>query len=626
MKLIGSHVQDLAVGEEAQELSKIVDSGVRTAAETFESLIQGLVGTQQEPFPHLVTAKNKESDAISIDDALSGLRNFVVGIASGLDLLGKPASSRSESTVESQTNNKTSCRAPTAESSTSSTPRASENAPGRMTSTATCQSSSPSFVDAKFEQSIATPMADISAQCQEAKPIVSSDKGKSKLMSKKLQHLDQGAGTTSEHRYHGPGPIYLPSYATLRRPASFADAGALPTRPGCVDQSWRHQSIDSAQAFEDGQATSPPPAATRFPSLAQFETQHTKRVPSFPALPSMEPLVPQQATSHLIQDPSMRNESKLQNVSSHETEASRQQPPATQRDSMALCDNYQTTYGIIQPRQDQEEQSATVKPQGIHPNRRIKQHDQNGYSNPREEQVEGSMRDVSYERSRGYLRDQSIRNNPHHQDSWNSLNPWESSPIHQEEPPSQIGHSPAARLAEPFDPLDVEPTARPYLNDGIRRNATVAGTDSRFNARRRRPYSEAFDGTGRIAWDSFLPDSNLANRSPPRHPLVTRRQEHLRRGRDIRQKRQEQMRKSATHFESTQRLSSPFRRYDDEHHDSTTASQITACVDNLVQLGYDTGEAGSLDRLRVYAQAADGDLTEAIDLIDEEQRAYRQGF
>lgn len=64
--------------------------------------------------------------------------------------------------------------------------------------------------------------------------------------------------------------------------------------------------------------------------------------------------------------------------------------------------------------------------------------------------------------------------------------------------------SSAARLAEPFDPLEAEPSVRSHLTEGVRRNATVAGTDSRHNARLRRPYSEAFDGSGRVEWDTFL--------------------------------------------------------------------------------------------------------------------------
>lgn len=76
--------------------------------------------------------------------------------------------------------------------------------------------------------------------------------------------------------------------------------------------------------------------------------------------------------------------------------------------------------------------------------------------------------------------------------------------------------SSAARLAEPFDPLEAEPSVRSHLTEGVRRNATVAGTDSRHNARLRRPYSEAFDGSGRVEWDTFL--------QPPQAPQFTKSQ------------------------------------------------------------------------------------------------------
>ncbi|KMU90320.1 hypothetical protein CIHG_08129 [Coccidioides immitis H538.4] len=50
---------------------------------------------------------------------------------------------------------------------------------------------------------------------------------------------------------------------------------------------------------------------------------------------------------------------------------------------------------------------------------------------------------------------------------------------------------------------------------------------------------------------------------------------------------------------------------------------INACVNNLVSLGY-SGENRSTARLRVYAEAARGNINEAIELIEEERKAYER--
>ncbi|KAI4142965.1 MAG: hypothetical protein L6R39_004767, partial [Caloplaca ligustica] len=56
-----------------------------------------------------------------------------------------------------------------------------------------------------------------------------------------------------------------------------------------------------------------------------------------------------------------------------------------------------------------------------------------------------------------------------------------------------------------------------------------------------------------------------------------------------------------------------------EHTDPATAASIQECVDELQQMGFGSGDRG-VSRLVVYAQAAGGDLVEAMDLIAEEER------
>ncbi|KAK4693342.1 hypothetical protein P7C71_g4038, partial [Lecanoromycetidae sp. Uapishka_2] len=162
----------------------------------------------------------------------------------------------------------------------------------------------------------------------------------------------------------------------------------------------------------------------------------------------------------------------------------------------------------------------------------------------------------------------------------------------------------AARLVEPFDPLDAIPSTPPHLTEGIRRNATIAGTDSRHNARRRRPYSEAFDGKGRVEWDSFLQHDRREPRNVPvRGPLNQAPTNNVPRAR------------------KDQATRAPLNEKD---------RKVSDCIRQLKDLGFLKdlsllkNERGAEERLAIYAQAAGGDLVEAIDMIDEEERAYRE--
>ncbi|KAI9043763.1 asparaginyl-tRNA synthetase Slm5 [Aspergillus affinis] len=51
---------------------------------------------------------------------------------------------------------------------------------------------------------------------------------------------------------------------------------------------------------------------------------------------------------------------------------------------------------------------------------------------------------------------------------------------------------------------------------------------------------------------------------------------------------------------------------------------IADCVSTLARLGYGSSEEGGLQRIGVYAAAADGRVSDAIDMIEEERKAYAQ--
>ena len=291
-----------------------------------------------------------------------------------------------------------------------------------------------------------------------------------------------------------------------------------------------------------------------------------------------------------------------------------------------------------------------------------------------------------------------------HPDPW-----YESLPSAMNKKESSDRLSSAARLAEPFDPLEAEPSARRHLTEGIRRNATVAGTDSRHNSRRRRPYSEAFDGNGRVEWDTFLHQSSAPqtiSRPSSFRPLstgswinndgpVSKPQPRVLASKasfedfdnDWRWTspalhKRNQMSGSALgyydHGESWavdpceadqeswsnvgERKSSPpprmtapglgptFNIHEERKHPGNSPSKksyayllpsresgisfkdrdernkIYDCVSRLRDLGFDHADDndGPESRLLQYASAAGGDLVAAIDMIDEEQRAYKE--
>lgn len=196
---------------------------------------------------------------------------------------------------------------------------------------------------------------------------------------------------------------------------------------------------------------------------------------------------------------------------------------------------------------------------------------------------------------------------------------------------SELEH--AARLAGPFDPL-AEPfselaSTRKRVLDGVNRSLSSANarTSNKAHSNSRRPASEFIGSNRRMGWESFL---ESYEHTPGRFPLdddddnsSERRAESV---------RSEQG--SAT--ESQARQSRPDERvvrFDDQpptiidtgsHNNVETVSAVVKCVETLKSLGFGSEEDGGVDRLVVYAQAADGDLETAMEIIDEEQKALEQ--
>ncbi len=152
---------------------------------------------------------------------------------------------------------------------------------------------------------------------------------------------------------------------------------------------------------------------------------------------------------------------------------------------------------------------------------------------------------------------------------------------------------PGARLARPFDPLDplaesVTPP-RNRLFQGVRRSATERHQQPDRVAQHRRPYPRHAD------------TSRFSLQEPARSFSVI------------------EASRTSTKPSVTQSVD-----YADHHEDIATVGKVQECVDQLKILGFGTEAVGGVGRLVVYAQAADGDLEAALEIIEEERKAYQQ--
>lgn len=157
-----------------------------------------------------------------------------------------------------------------------------------------------------------------------------------------------------------------------------------------------------------------------------------------------------------------------------------------------------------------------------------------------------------------------------------------------------------------------------HVVEGIKRYATVAGSTNSYVANSRRPYSENFSGNGRLPWESFLRNDASGLNGGSSRPESTGISSHPS--------------TSITDNMGKTTAPSPVEAVaavsgevlPGEHNDSSTVAKVQDCVEKLKDLGFGGDSDGSVERLVVYAQAAEGNLSDAIDMIDEEQRAYHE--
>ena len=655
IKMISDHLQDASADhkEITQELPQVIEKCVRTAVGGFDGFMQGfmqgLTSTLQEVSDCSQQAADtaREAETQELDGAIKGLRDLVVNLTAGLGGVG---AEENEKTKSSNTDDTVSPPNRPVESD-----KVGNLGEGTLNSTLDSPTALTSPPEAQAVDVDASPNFEATAfRNHEVEPQSNSDQNCLRQAQSELVSSSHRDGTTEVPRYHEPGPIHLPNHAALSRSTSTTNPRELPIGSTNINHQHRARFNDYVSEGES-RTTSPYPAATRFPTLAQFENgQSLAGVSSFPALPSMEPLVPQRAfnqttgtsvdaKSRPTQDvaglPRVRSQTEktdsviaathlLMNnginpgdLSDAQFASFQNQIPDVQQKSVEV---YAKTLAKSILREQDGPKSSPSKPEG---QRRIPR-------NSAKEDYEMQLRLLEQQN-----RKRSLLLRQQENASSRDLKLPRAFPSEEAHSTQSTGPSPAmafephtsrearprsaARLVEPFDPLEVEPSARPHLTEGIRRNATVAGTNSSHNVPRRRPYSEAYDGLGRVGWDSFLGIPRPIDQAPfpPVKPSLGASQAEGARqlSRDRHRRNQDHLKRSATVSNVAR---SSLGRQDDAP--AGAAGAIADCVDTLYSLGYGDGDGdGDEDRLWVYAQASGGDLVEAIDMIDEEQRVYR---
>ena len=499
VRLFNEHLRELTVRNVAlsQDLSTLFGHGIRGLGACMQSIARGL--QEVSSVSRQAADMSRNGDLQLVDDAVLGFQGLAGDFITALG--GQMATNRPEITS-----------APRNESngvetdSSSTTVEISDNKSPKEDGITALESNQHPANAGEDPSNIVYSRGSIRATT----PRHISKKAGS-LQPEKESQPRSAPAMSVESRFHKPGLIQLPSHTRY------------------VDHLRQSQSVELLDEQHNIQRENSPPLDTYFPTLSQFEGE-LGAAPTFPALPNMQPLIPQRAPCQ----------------HKHVTKAEETGPTNGSLPLVSCSD-------MIEGSSQSDDPGI-----GCHSHSTL----QDGY---------------------------------------------------EVKPLSRL--SSAARLAEPFDPLEAEPSARVRLTEGVGRNATVASTDIRRATRRRRPYSEVFDGSGRVPWGSFLQDNvreleSLCKASDDRERASGANQQHPKR---------------LTRPEAGSRCSPPAAAgYDDQHHDDSTVGKINDCVERLRDLGFGGQDGDSAGRLLVYAQAADGVLVDAIDLIDEEQRAWQR--
>ena len=466
--------------------------------------------------------------------------------------------------------------------------------------------------------------------------------------------------------------------APMRRSLSSPDPESSAPNAGYVDRLRQNHSAQPFDLLENSGSTSPAPDSTRFPTLAQFESQDFAPSTQPAVLPSldMEPLVPSKKNAALpysaeattqdelgsfraeLLELELKNKERLSRVygevfaqQNPQTEKSRQcrplsrlpspQPLPHQDDCASaqvdlqgeLLSDYEvqlsrleTAYEKRLPMAREQRLAEQSAQPGNQPQNELFAHLPSSPSPPLGhdsafvrlkdmacQDYETQIRLLEQQNKKRILGMEAIKQDL--QEKKRSLPAPPPAPLL---PPPLLkaysddtehiaaGGNSAATLVKPFDPLEEEPTARPRFARGVRRNATVATTPNRHSTRDRRPLSEAFDAGRSYGWGSSMHNPSHGLRSIPISAAGGTGQD--------RQHGAFPRRANTLWTQASQRPSA----------ESEEERKVCECAKQLKDLGFGKGHAGSEERLRVYASASGGDLVDAIDMIDEEEKAYRE--
>lgn len=162
---------------------------------------------------------------------------------------------------------------------------------------------------------------------------------------------------------------------------------------------------------------------------------------------------------------------------------------------------------------------------------------------------------------------------------------------------------------------------RNRLTHNVRRSSTIAGFNDTLIRNNRRPYSENLSGNGRVAWDTFLRKDDQYRENHPKDIAAATNQEaqtarSIFNGQAVFAFKDEEIDDAASEVRDVS--------FAGEHSDAASVRKVQECVSQLQEIGFGGDVDGGIRRLVVYAQAAEGDLSSAIDMIDEEKRAYKE--
>ncbi|KAL4775300.1 hypothetical protein BDW60DRAFT_179834 [Aspergillus nidulans var. acristatus] len=190
---------------------------------------------------------------------------------------------------------------------------------------------------------------------------------------------------------------------------------------------------------------------------------------------------------------------------------------------------------------------------------------------------------------------------------------------------SSYGHFPGPSSQRPSGPIQNSADTQPFSTPRhLPAHRTLPFRPNQHYYHPRRAATMREPEPYRKSFDPFEPQPGLRRRATERHSL---RGPH--RGRMGPRHRASFHQLSQLAPEQTPNLSAPeeepeVQEYTRSSREEQKQRAIDECVSALVDMGFGDEEGGGRQRLEIYAAAAKGDLVEAIEMIEEERKAYEQ--